>query len=695
MKHPTHLLTGRPWPLGATVTEEGVNFALFSAHATQVWLCLFDDAGRETVRLPLPRRTEDVWHGLLPGAGAGLTYGYRVEGPHAPEHGHRFNPAKLLLDPYARRLAGRFVWSDDHLDNDADNARYTVRAVVDASEFDWRGDRPPMVPMEDSVLYEVHVKGATMMHPEVPPRDRGRYRGLASPAFVDHLKRIGVTAVNLLPVHQALDERPLVERGLVNYWGYNTLAFFAPDARFAEADPVAEFREMVRGLHEAGIEVILDVVYNHTAEGDHRGPILSFRGIDNACYYRLLPNEPQHYENLTGTGNALDASHPRVMQLVLDSLRYWAQEMHVDGFRFDLATVLGRKAPHRGSAFVARAALFQAIAQDPVLARVKLIAEPWDLGPGGYQLGNFPAGWSEWNDRYRDQVRSFWVRKAVYRGEIASRIAGSRDIFGHHRRSPTASINYVASHDGFTLHDVVSYNQRHNEANGEDNRDGVAENHSWNCGVEGPTTLLAITALRARLKRALLATLFLSQGVPMLLGGDEIGRTQGGNNNAYCQDGPVSWFDWAHADASLAAFVAKLAALRRRYPQLRRHTWLEGREDEKGRRDIIWLNRRGEEMNERQWGEWGRYAFGFVLGPMSASDAAAAGASPAEGAEESPELLVLLNGEASDWNMPIPAGEWRPVLDTGQRDGEPDDTTPVSGEWLLKARSLALFERAG
>src|SRR5690606_4846114 len=430
---------------------------------------------------------------------------------------------------------------------------------------------------------------------------------LASPAFVDHLKRIGVRAVSLLPVHQALDARPRVERGLVNYWGYNTLAFFAPDARFAEADPLAEFREMVRGLHAARIEVILDVVYNHTAEGDHRGPILSFRGIDNAAYYRLLPNEPAHYENLTGTGNALDASHPRVLQLVLDSLRYWAGEMHVDGFRFDLAPVLGRKAAQRGAEVTASAAVFKAIAHVPLLARVKLMAEPWDVGPGGSQLGAFPPGWSEWNDRYRNQVRAFWVRKAAYRGEIASRIAGSRDVFGHHRRSPTASINYIAAHDGFTLHAVASYNRRHNLANGEDNRDGSADNHSWNCGVEGPTKLLAVNALRGRLKRAMLATLFLSQGVPMLLGGDEIGRSQRGNNNAYNQDGPISWLDWAQADEALPDYVVRLVALRRRYPQLRRRAWLEGHADASGRRDITWLNRRGEEMNERQWGEWGRY----------------------------------------------------------------------------------------
>ncbi|MEB2317205.1 MAG: glycogen debranching protein GlgX [Pseudomonadota bacterium] len=688
----TRLLPGRPWPLGATQGPDGVNFALFSAHATRVWLCLLDEAGRETARLPLPRRTEDVWHGLLPGAAAGLAYGYRVEGPRSAATGHRFNPAKLLIDPYARRFAGHFAWSDDHLDNDADNARHTLRAVVDASGFDWQGDAPPAIPLEDTVLYEVHVKGATVTHPGVPERDRGRYRGLAAPAFVDHLKRLGVTAVSLLPVHQAIDERPLVERGLVNYWGYNTIGFFAPDARLAESDPVAEFREMVRGLHAAGLEVILDVVYNHTAEGDDRGPILSFRGIDNVAYYRLLPNEPAHHENLTGTGNALDASHPRVMQLVLDSLRYWVEQMHVDGFRFDLAPVLGRKAVHRGSVFSGRAALFQAIAQDPVLARVKLIAEPWDVGPGGYQLGAFPAGWSEWNDRYRDQIRAFWVRKAAYRGEIASRIAGSRDVFGHHRRSPTASVNYIAAHDGFTLHDVVSYDRRHNEANGEDNRDGTADNHSWNCGVEGPTPLLAVNALRGRLKRAMLATLFLSQGVPMLLGGDEIGRSQQGNNNAYNQDGPISWFDWTHADEALAGYVAKLAALRRRYPQLRRRAWLEGHADAQGRRDITWLNRRGEEMNERQWGEWGRYAFGFLLGGTGTASSASAAVDAAD-AVDAPELLVLINGEASDWTMAIPPGAWRPVLDTGQRDGVPESDAPVSGQWLIKARSLAFFER--
>ncbi len=677
----TRLQPGRPWPLGATVTPEGVNFALFSDHATAVVLCLYDAAGdRELARLPLPMRTDGIWHGLLPGAGAGVVYGYRVDGPHDPERGRRFNPRKLLLDPYARQVTGEFRWTDAHLaDADCaslDSARDMVKAVVQApDDFDWGDDRPLHTPLADTVVYEVHVKGFTKAHPGVPPELRGTFEGMAAEAPIAHLKRLGITAVELLPVAYAISERPLAERGLSNYWGYNTLGFFAPDRRLARKDPVREFKTMVRGLHAAGIEVILDVVFNHTCEGDQNGPMLSFKGIDNAIYYHLRPGHRAFYENFTGTGNALNLNHPRVLQMVMDCLRFWVGEMHVDGFRFDLATTLGR-----GEAgFDARAAFFHCVRQDPMLAGVKLIAEPWDVGFGGYQVGRFPTGWADWNDRYRDSVRAFWVRKAAYRGEIASRIAGSSELFSYGGRPPQASVNYVTAHDGFTLHDLVSYNERHNEANGEDNRDGHPGNHSWNCGNEGPTDLLAVVALRSRLKRALLATLMVSQGVPMLLGGDELGRTQDGNNNAYCQDNPIGWFDWNDVDDRLVAFTARVIALRKRVPQFRRTDWLTGQPGPRGK-DVIWLNRQGREMVQRQWEEAGRYAFGFVL---------------TAGGPGERDVLVLLNGEASDWTMPLPNGRWRMLLDTGQRDGlPPADSDRLAIELLVKARCVTVLERA-
>ncbi len=680
---------GRPWPLGATREARGVNFAVFSAHASGAVLCLFDGRGeREAARVRAAARSDDVWHLRLDDAQlracgvdpTDFAWGWRVEGPHEPQRGHRFNPAKLLIDPYARRFAGEFRWTDTHDDNGEDNAADTLKARLVADDaFDWRADAPPATPLAETVIYEAHVKGLTALHEALPPELRGTYEGLAAEPVIAHLKRIGVTAVSLLPVQQAISERGLVERGLSNYWGYNTIGFFAPDARFATAggDPVREFRTMVRALHAAGLEVILDVVYNHTPEGDHRGPTLSLRGLDNASYYRLRPGAPSYYENLTGCGNALDLGNPRVLQLVADSLRYWVEEMHVDGFRFDLASALARNSAADGGAFAGRGAFFACLRQDPVLARVKLIAEPWDIGIGGYQLGGFPPGWSEWNDRYRDTVRAFWVRKAAYRGEIAARVAGSSDIFGHGPRGPLASVNYVAAHDGFTLRDLLSYDHKHNESNGEENRDGHEGNHSWNCGVEGPSDLLAVQALRGRLSRSLLATLFVSQGVPMLLAGDELGRTQRGNNNAYCQDNPTSWVDWAAADETLIAFVAHLAQLRRQVPQLRRDRWLRGGATATGQRDIVWLNRQGSEMNRRQWDESGRFAFGFVLG--------------ADGAHEAP-LLVLINAEASDWTIGLPPGAWRLLVDSGQRDGLPEaGTEALAGSWLMKARSLSVF----
>ncbi|MEZ5649910.1 MAG: glycogen debranching protein GlgX [Burkholderiaceae bacterium] len=668
---------GRSAPLGASLTSDGVNFAVFSAHAERIELCVFDDSGQhEIARMPLPSRSGDIWHGHLRGVGPGLVYGLRAHGPHAPEAGHRFAPAKLLLDPYARALTGEFRWTDTHLgdqhlalDSGADAYKCVV---VDERDFDWGDDRPPATPWSDTVIYEVHVKGFSQTHPEIAPDMRGRYAGLASEAAIAHFQRLGVTALNLLPVHQALDEMPLARRGRVNYWGYNTLSFFAPSMRYAQSDPRHEFRAMVAALHRAGIEVILDVVYNHTAEGDHRGATLSWRGLDNASYYWLRHDDRRHYENHSGCGNTIDASHPRVVQMIMDSLRFWVSEMHVDGFRFDLATILGRTE----TGFDARAPLMTAIAQDPILANVKLIAEPWDTGAGGYQLGRFPLTWSEWNDRYRHAARAFWMRKTADRGKLVARLAGSQDIFGKGLRAPRASINYVCSHDGFTLHDLVSYDQKHNEANGEDNRDGELDNLSWNCGHEGPTGLLRVNALRARLKRALLATLFLSRGVPMILGGDEISRTQQGNNNGYILDSALSWHDWSTADGEMLAFVSKLIALRRRYPQLTAEQWLTGAIGDDGEPDVCWLNRRGEMMQGHQWDEANRFVLGMVLAGQ-------------------PALAVLINGEARDWPFPLPAGRWRRVMDTGQAasfDVAADEL--AGGEPLvLKERSVTVLER--
>ena len=684
-------LPGRPWPLGASIVGDGVQFAVWAPEAQRLDLCLFDQSGdTELSRLPFPARVDGVWHGVLHGAGAGLVYGLRAHGPHDPSRGQAFNPAKLLLDPYARSIVGEFRWTDAHLGMGIaaplDNARDMVKAVVVdavADDFDWRGDRPPATPLADSVLYEVHVRGFSQRHPDIDPAQRGRYAGLASPAAIAHFKRLGVTGLKLLPVHQFIDEMPLARRGLSNYWGYNTLGFFLPHRRYAQSHPRNEFRAMVRDLHAAGIEVILDVVYNHTCEGDGRGPTLSWRGLANAGYYRLLAEDLSLYDNLTGTGNALRVDEPRVMQMILDSLRFWVTEMHVDGFRFDLAATLAR-GPH---GFDARSAFLQCVAQDPVLAGVKLIAEPWDIGPGGYQLGAFPGGWSEWNDRYRDAARSFWVRKSADRGELASRLAGSSDLFRGSGRAPQASVNFITAHDGFTLRDLVSYDHKHNIDNGEDNRDGTDRNLSWNCGVEGDTDLLAVLALRGRLQRALIATLLLSQGVPMLLGGDELDRTQGGNNNAFNQDNATSWFDWAEADDELTGFVARMIALRARYPQLRRRTWLTGGADADGRRDVVWFNRIGQEMTAPQWEEAQRYTFGMLVAGLPTADQA-----------PSRDLLLLLNADARDWAFPLPEGRWRRVLDTGERrsfevmDVGAGVVADEQGRMPLKARSLVVLE---
>ena len=600
--------------------------------------------------------------------------------------GIRCNPAKLLLDPYAKALSGQFRWADEHREGPhaaSDNAPWMVRGLLRESPvFDWGDDRPPRTAMADSVIYEAHVKGLTRRHPDVPEALRGTYAGIATPAIIDHLRRLGVTALSLLPVHYAIDEYALARRGLSNYWGYNTLGFFAPDPRLAAGEPEQEFREMVRALHAAGIEVILDVVYNHTAEGGEDGPLLSWRGIDNPAYYRLDRSDPRRYENDTGCGNTVNVAHPRVLQMVLDSLRHWVEHYHVDGFRFDLAVVLGRN--DRG--FDPAAPFFQAVAQDPLLSRVKLIAEPWDLGMDGYRLGSFPVGWSEWNDRYRDEVRAFWIQKAGDRGAFARRLSGSSDILRGARSSGArpgsnprgrlaiASVNFVTAHDGFTLDDLVSYDQKHNQANGEGNRDGTSNNLSWNCGVEGPTDLKGVQARRRWIKRALLATLLLSRGVPMLVAGDEFGRTQRGNNNAYCQDNELSWLDWANADRELIAFVAGLAEVRRRYPELRASDWLTGEPVAGKRRDVSWINRRGVEMAVRQWNTQQRYVFGMQL--------ATAGR----------RLLALFNAEAERWVFPLMPGQWTLVFDTAADDPFSAAGSPCERTLDLQGCSVVLLE---
>ena len=674
---------GRPSPLGAVPTGGGVNFAVHSAVAEAVELCLFDrasGAARGSVRLP--GRTGDVWHGYLPAplVAAGDLYGYRVHGPYAPERGLRCNPRKLLIDPAARAVTGEPRPGPSLVDAAGGEAQDSGPAmprcrIVEAA-YDWGGDRPPATPWSDTVVYELHVKGFTARHPLVPEPLRGTYLGLAEPAVIDWLTGLGVTAVELLPCQAFTSEAFLRGRGLVNYWGYNPIAWSAPATQYALADPVDEFRRMVRALHAAGIEVILDVVYNHTAEGDGGGPTLSLKGFDNAAYYRLDAADPSRYENWTGCGNTIDASQPASRALIVDSLRWWAEAMHVDGFRFDLAPVLGRD----GAAFRREAPLFAALRADPALAYLKLIAEPWDVGPGGYQLGQFPSGWSEWNDRYRDTMRSFWRGERHVAGAFAERFAGSSDIFRHRGRKPTASINFITAHDGFTLADLVSYNERHNEANLEQNQDGHSDNRSWNCGVEGPSDDPAVAELRRRQARNLLATLLLSQGVPMLQAGDEFGRTQGGNNNAYCQDNAISWLDWslAGADAGLAELVRRLLAFRRRRPELRRDTFLKGRRRSGRAHDVSWLRPDGREMREADWNDPRAAALAVALADAERAELA---------------VLVLVNGSAEpvDFLLPAPAAgrAWRRVVDTAEPAA---GGTAEVGPRRLAPRSLAVFE---
>jgi isoamylase len=612
---PDRLLSGAPYPLGATWDGLGINFAVFSAHATKLELCLFDPSGRREIqRFDMPECTDEVWHGYLPNARAGLIYGYRAYGPYEPQGGHRFNHHKLLLDPYARRLAGELRMSDalfgyrvnspraDLSFDRRDSAPGVMKAVVTDDSFNWADDRPPAVPWSDTVIYEVHVRGLSMLRHDLQPNERGTFAALGDPHLIDHVRRLGVTTVELLPVHAFVQDRTLLQKGLRNYWGYNSVGFFAPEPRYLSDNTLDEMRIAVRRLHAAGLEVILDVVYNHTGEGSEMGPTLSFRGLDNASYYRLVADNPRHCVNDTGTGNTLNLSTPRVLQMVMDSLRYWVTAFHIDGFRFDLGVTLGRE----DHGFDQRSGFFDAIRQDPVLARTKLISEPWDLGPGGYQLGQHPPGFAEWNDRFRDGVRRYWRGDPGQRADFADRLAGSSDFFDKQARRPWASINYVAAHDGFTLADVVSYAEHHNEANGEDNKDGHADNYSANWGVEGPTEDPAILDTRRRLQRALLATLFLAQGTPMLLGGDEFGRTQRGNNNAYCQDNEISWLDWKQAvgveGSALTAFAERIIALRHRHVVLRAPRFLHGRRElAPGIGNIAWFEASGEPVSNDSW----------------------------------------------------------------------------------------------
>ncbi len=612
---PAQLERGNPYPLGATWDGLGTNFAVFSAHAERIELCLFDPSGRrEIARIDLPECTDEVWHGYLPNARTGLIYGYRAHGPYRPQDGHRFNPHKLLLDPYAKQLAGSLRWSDalfgyrvnspraDLSFDRRDSAPSVPKAVVTDDVFDWGDDRPPNTQWSKTVIYEMHVRGLTMRRRDIRPNERGTFAALADPGVIRYLQSLGITAVELLPIHAFVQDRYLVERGLKNYWGYNSIGFFAIEPRYLSDGTRNEMRVAVRRLHAAGLEVILDVVYNHTAEGSELGPTLSFRGLDHASYYRLVPDNPRHCINDTGTGNTLNLSHPRVLQMVMDSLRYWVTSFHVDGFRFDLGVTLGREA----HGFDPGSGFFDALRQDPVLTKVKLISEPWDIGPGGYQLGRHPPGFAEWNDRFRDSTRRFWRGDAGERPEFAARLAGSGDLFDRHARRPWASINYAASHDGFTLADVVSFTHRHNEANGENNQDGQAENYSANWGVEGPTDDKAIVETRARIRRAMLATVMFAHGTPMLLAGDECGRTQAGNNNAYCQDNEISWLDWAMAETpeaqQMIRFVARLIGLRQEHTALRSRHFLHGqREPAPGIFDIAWFNEDGVNIPESSW----------------------------------------------------------------------------------------------
>lgn len=692
---------GKPYPLGATYDGLGTNFAVFSEVATRVELCLFDGDGTEA-RIALPEVDAFVWHGYLPTAEPGQRYGYRVHGPYDPAGGQRCNPNKLLIDPYAKAIDGQFDWNQELFGytfgepdsrNDDDSARSMPKSVVISPYFDWGTDRPPKREYADTVIYEAHVKGLTRTHPDIPEAMRGTYSAIAHPVIIEHLRGVGATAIELMPVHHFTNDSALIDRGLSNYWGYNTIGFFAPDSKYATSTipggQVPEFKAMVHALHEADIEVILDVVYNHTAEGNHLGPTVSFRGIDNAAYYRLTDDDKNYYLDYTGTGNSLNVGHPHCLQLIMDSLRYWVTEMHVDGFRFDLAATLAREFydVDRLSSF------FELVQQDPVVSQVKLIAEPWDIGPGGYQVGNFPPQWTEWNGRYRDTVRDFWRGEAGTLGEFAYRISGSADLYAHTARRPVASINFVTVHDGFTLRDLVSYNDKHNEDNGENNNDGESRNRSWNCGAEGPTSDPAITELRRRQQRNFLTTLFLSQGVPLLSHGDELGRTQEGNNNAYCQDNSISWIDWDDADLGLLEFTRKLAALRAAHPAFRRKRFFDGRPvRRRGSEqipDISWFRPDGTEMSDEDWDSGFGKSVAVYLNGQGIPNRDARGRRVID---DSFVLCFNAHDESIEFMLPPAAfgDAWQAVVDTATapEPGEVKAGEPV----VVEARAIVVLQ---
>ena len=691
---------GLPNPLGAHWDGKGTNFALFSANATKVEVCLFDESSeRELSRVELPEYTDQVFHGYLPDVGPGTFYGYRVHGPYDPKNGHRFNPNKLLLDPYARAHAGSLKWDpavfgykmetgDDLTYDERDSAPFMPKCVIVDPGFDWHGEAGrQMVPWDQTIVYEVHVKGFTKKHQGVPDRLRGTYAGFASPPMVEYLTALGVTSIELLPIHTFVNDSNLLEKKLTNYWGYNTIGFFAPDPRYASDVPnsLREFKEMVARLHAAGLEVILDVVYNHTAEGNELGPTLSFKGVDNLSYYRL-PADKRRYINDTGTGNTVNLSHPRVIQMVTDSLRYWSEHMHIDGFRFDLGTILAREV----HGFDEQSGFLKAVDQDPVLTQVKLIAEPWDCGPGGYQVGGFPPGWAEWNDKFRDTVRDFWRDEATV-AELTPRLCASSELFSHGGRRAWASVNFVTAHDGFTLNDWASYNDKHNEANGEDNRDGSSSNRSWNCGAEGPTDDKTIIELRNRQKRNMLATLLFSQGTPMMLGGDEFGRTQHGNNNAYCQDSDISWFDWnlGNEGNDLLAFTKRLTKLRQSYPALRRSRFLTGQHDEAlDLKDVTWINADGNEMQDANWKDASMKCFGMML------DGRAQKTGIKRRGEDKTVLMVMNSYEGLvEFTLPkCEGGEgWSLLIDTNIPDAAPEAAFEFGSVYQVTGRSLLLF----
>ena len=696
---------GGSLPRGARWDGKGVNFAIFSAHATKVEVCLFSEDGKEELqRITLPEYTNEIWHGYVPGIGPAQRYGYRVHGPYEPENGHRFNPNKLLLDPYAHAHIGKLEWNpaifgytmesgDDLTFDDRDSAPYIPKCIVIDPNFDFSGHRGHRsAPWEQTILYELHVKGFTKQRTDLPENLRGTYAGLGCKQVLEYIKSLGVTSVELLPIHTFVDDSNLLEKGMVNYWGYNSIGFFAPDARYA-ADPpdtLKEFKEMVAAIHEADLEVILDVVYNHTAEGNERGPTISFKGIDNASYYRLLPDQPRYYINETGTGNTVNVSHPRVLQMVMDSLRYWVTETNVDGFRFDLGTILAREP----NGFDNKSGFLKACSQDPLLGQVKLIAEPWDCGPGGYQVGGFPPGWAEWNDKFRDTVRDFWRGEAPA-SALTERLCGSGEVFNYCGRKPWSSVNFITAHDGFTLNDVVTYNDRHNEANGENNQDGNSNTRSWNCGVEGPTDDAAINTLRSRQIRNMLATLLLSQGTPMMLAGDEFGRTQEGNNNAYCQDDEISWLNWELKDKGehLIEFVRQLTRLRHKFPMLRRNRYCTGAYNEElGVKDLTWINANGKEMQDKNWGDSNMKCFGMLLDGRAQPTGIIKRGGDAT-------LLLVINGHDDLVGFTLPESygseDWALLIDTNRELNDAKGVFRTGESYGVTGRSVLLFALKG